>query len=104
MKRYPSPRLLKITSLDQIPTSFATEDEEANFWDTHSISDELWDQLEPADVLAFEVGLDEDLAPRMDALARLRGVSCQDLALRFIAERLYEEEKREGIIGDTKAS
>lgn len=104
MKRFPVPKLIKLTSVEQIPSSFASEEEEATFWDTHSISDELWEQLEPAEPLFFEVGLDEDLAPRLGALARRRGVAGEDLARRFVAERLYEEEKREGIIGDTRAS
>ena len=104
MKKTSSPVLTKLASLDQIPTSFATEREEAEFWDTHSISDELWDTLEDADPLEIDFSLDPDLATRLYVLARAKGVPCVDLVLQFVAERLYEEEKREGIIGDKQAS
>ena len=37
-------QLIVINSLDEIPT-FASEDEERAWWDTHEFSDELWDSL-----------------------------------------------------------
>ena len=41
---------------------------------------------------------------RLKVLARRRNKGYQTLAKEFIAERLYEEEKREGIVGDSQAS
>jgi uncharacterized DUF497 family protein len=37
-----------ISSLDEIPSSFASEDEERDFWASHEFSDELYDQLQAA--------------------------------------------------------
>jgi hypothetical protein len=96
-----------LTSLDQIP-EFASEAEEADFWDTHSFSDELWDSLEPADdfleglaatggKFGVSLEIDADTAERLRSLARRRKVSYLALIRQFIAERLYEEEKRDGI-------
>ena len=47
---------------------------------------------------------DTSTMKRLKDLARRRNKGYQALAKEFIVERLYEEEKREGIIGDTKAS
>ena len=99
-----------IRSLDEIP-DFKTESEEADFWDTHAMSDELWDSLPPADDLpplgtkfGARISIDGEVAERLRALAKKRQVSYVKLARQFVMERLYEEEKREGIIGDSKAS
>ena len=36
---------------------------------------------------------------RLKALAAIKGVGYQTLRRQFVAERVYEEKKREGIIG-----
>lgn len=41
-------KLTPIYDPSEIP-EFATEDEEAEFWSTHSITEELWNKLPPAD-------------------------------------------------------
>jgi len=95
----------EIKSWSEIP-EFATEDEEREFWDTHSISAELsedfdrpargpmarklWDAALP--------NLDEETLRRLLELSQMKHVDPQELALRFIRERLYEEEKRTGIL------
>jgi len=49
MKRKQPQRAFKIIhSLDEIPTHFASEDDERDFWAEHELSDELWDSLPDA--------------------------------------------------------
>ncbi len=43
-RRTPGQSMIPVRSLDEIP-SFRDECEEHEFWSTHSIADELWDQL-----------------------------------------------------------
>jgi len=40
------PRRKTIRSVEEIPTRFASEDEEREWWATHDLSEELYDQLE----------------------------------------------------------
>jgi hypothetical protein len=99
-------RITTVNSPAEIP-EFASEVEEADFWDTHSLGDgfpvEEDAELE-AEIAAaggkFGVSLeiDADTAERLRSLARRRKVSYLALIRQFIAERLYEEEKRDGII------
>lgn len=35
-----------VSSLDEIPTHFSSEDEEREWWATHEFSDELYDELQ----------------------------------------------------------
>ena len=96
-----------IHSLDEIPT-FVSEREEAEYWDTHEFSDELWDSLpEPeADWLPpvrprskpVAIRFDESTLTRLKAVARKKHKGYQTLLKEFVMERLYEEEKREGLI------
>ena len=37
---------IAIHSLSEIPTTFASEDEERDWWATHYLSDEVYEQLE----------------------------------------------------------
>ncbi len=88
---------------------FATEAEEADFWATHRLSDELLDQMGPVpdDVLPpprprtrpVAIRFDDDTLGRVKALARLKHKGYQTLLKEFIMERLYEEEKRAGLLG-----
>jgi hypothetical protein len=45
------------------------------------------------------VRFDEDVLKRLRALARKKGKGYQTLLKEFVVERLYEEEKREGLVG-----
>ncbi|CAN5274018.1 CopG family antitoxin [soil metagenome] len=95
----------EIKSWSEIP-EFATEDEEREFWDTHSISAELSEDFDrPArGTMARKLrdmtlpDLDEETLRRLLELDRMRQVDPRELAIRFITERLYEEEKRAGIL------
>lgn len=99
-----------------IPT-FATEAEEADFWATHELGDELFDAAaqDPAaqNLLASlpkrprqsarqskttSLRLSADMERRLRHLAELKGTSYQTLLKEFVLERIYEEEKRLKVI------
>ena len=93
---------------DEVPT-FATEAEEAAFWDTHELGNELLEQMGPERdprlppprprTKPIAIRFDESTIRRVRALAQRRGKGYQTLLKEFVTERLYEEEKREGLIG-----
>ena len=91
--------------MDEIP-AFVSEDEEHLFWQTHEIADELWDALPPVSeeelprprTKPVPIRFDEDVLRRVKVLAAKRHTGYQTLLKQFVVERLYEEEKREGII------
>jgi hypothetical protein len=99
--------LATIESLDEIP-QFGSEAEEAEYWDTHEFSDELWDSLPepPPDWLPpvrpktkpVAIRFDESTLDRLKVLATKKHKGYQTLLKEFVMERLYEEEKREGLI------
>jgi predicted DNA binding CopG/RHH family protein len=94
-----------VHTMDEIPV-FASEDEEHRFWQTHELADELWEALPPVPEAELPqprtkpvpVRFDEDVVRRVKALAAKRHTGYQTLLKQFVVERLYEEEKREGII------
>jgi predicted DNA binding CopG/RHH family protein len=96
-----------IHSREEIP-AFASEAEEAAFWATHEIADDLWDRLPavpeeampPARPRTRPVGIrfDESTLERIKVLAARRHKGYQTLLREFITERLYEEEQREGLV------
>ena len=100
------PTLLIIQNLDEVP-AFASEADEAAFWSTHEFSDELLAQMEdvPPAVLPrprtrpIPIRFDDDTLRRLKVLAARRHKGYQTLLKEFVVERLYEEEKREGLIG-----
>lgn len=95
----------EIRNWNEVP-DFATEDEEREFWDTHSISAELAEDFDrPArGPMARKMrdaampSLDEETLRRLLELSLMKQVAPRELILRFITERLYEEEKRAGIL------
>jgi len=58
----------------------------------------MQDLIRPARTRPIAVRLDEFTVSRQRALAALRNTGYQTLLKEFVIERLYEEEKREGII------
>jgi uncharacterized protein (DUF4415 family) len=95
---------------EDIP-EFASEAEEAEYWSTHTMSDELLDQfrslpedgggiLPPARKPTYPVSLrlDNDVMHRLRVLAARKGMRYQTLLKQLLTERLYEEEKREGLV------
>lgn len=99
--------MIEIHRLEDVP-EFASEAEEREFWDTHSFSEELLEQLREPEpdwmppvqprTKPLAVRFDADTIARLKALARKKHKGYQTLLKEFVMERLYEEEKREGLI------
>ncbi|MCL5995330.1 MAG: BrnA antitoxin family protein [Chloroflexi bacterium] len=84
----------KNSGMRQTGVSHASSDEQAaEFWDTHSLADH-WDQTYEVD---FEVRaqrhrrvtIDPEVFARVEAQARVRGVSPETLVNLWLAERLH---------------
>ena len=99
-----------VYSEDDIP-AFQSEREEHDFWSTHAFSEEFMDKaIErakheeiPAPPVrkrstSTSLRLDEDTLSRLKQLAQKKGKGYQTLLKEFVVERLYEEEKREGVL------
>jgi hypothetical protein len=52
--------------------------------------------------VAISVRLEYDVLNRLRALAKVKGTKYQTLLKTFVAERLYEEERRHGLVGATR--
>ena len=99
--------LIEFDDTSEIP-AFASEREEADWWDTHGPSERYLDRageltdhgLPPprARTTPLAVRFDEATIRRLRALAAIKKKGYQTLLKEFVCERLYEEEKREGII------
>jgi len=101
--------LIEIDSLNEVPI-FANEREEVEFWDTHGFSDKFFRDNPPepddpnlppprARTTPVAVRFDTDTLARLKALARKKHKGYQTMLKEFVSERLYEEEKREGLLG-----
>lgn len=102
-----------VQSWDDVPT-FASEAEETEWWQSHSLGKKFLDEMRPAhDVDAdlpkprprtrpLAVRFDDTTLTRLRALADRRHTGYQTLLKEFVIERLYEEEKREGIVGEAR--
>ena len=107
-KTRPQEPMTIVHSLADIPP-FASEAEESAYWQTHALSDELWDTLSPVpeDELpppwprtrSIAVRFDDSTLQRIKVLAARRHKGYQTLLKEFVIERLYEEEKHEGLVG-----
>ena len=103
-----------IDSWDEVP-QFKTEAEEQAWWDEHTIGETLVERFKPVrDLDRDEVPLPPARQPissqsvtvrfEMDVIKRLKSVAekkqmgYQTLLKEFVLERLYEEEKREGMV------
>lgn len=97
-----------INSPSEIPSSFQNEAEEQAFWQTHSLSDRMLDMAEPIPeedlppvrerTIPTPVRFDMDVLRRLRVLAARKNTGYQTLLKQFVVERLYEEEKREGLV------
>ncbi len=106
---------------EDVPT-FADEAEEVDFWDTHQMGPalEAWCEAQrqgrpqplppidrsrlrppapPKEQAPVSVRLEADTVRRLRALAEKKGTKYQTLLKQFVVERLYEEEKREHLVG-----
>jgi hypothetical protein len=99
-----------IESREDIPR-FQDEEEEHQFWSTHTLSDELLDEFEPVPAegdgilpparkasYPISLRLESDVLHRLRVLAARKHTGYQTLLKAFVLERLYEEEKREGLV------
>ena len=105
---------------DAVPEDMTTE-EAAEFWDTHyptreriaaaQNDEETWAMLrkiaprdtprqprQPKATFVTTLRLDADVEARLRHVAALKQVPYQTLLKRFVNERLYEEEKRLGVV------
>jgi predicted DNA binding CopG/RHH family protein len=108
MAERPSP-MVTIHSWDEVP-QFSSEAEESEWWGNHDLGGELLDQFKPVPLTPAEIAykqartrpvavrFDESTLERIRNLAKLRNKGYQTLLKEFVVERLYEEEKREGIV------
>ncbi len=107
MPRRPTRSLTPVNDPSEIP-EFADEAEERAFWETHEFGPGMLDDAEPDPILSsipvrprtrpVPVRFDEDTLRRLRVLAARKNTGYQTLLKTFVQERLYEEEKREGII------
>jgi predicted DNA binding CopG/RHH family protein len=95
--------LKKIHSIDEIPKHMS-EDEAAEFWGSHAMSEELLEAsiLDDQDDLprrggakSISIRLDQDLLSRLQKMAKRKHMGYQTLMKQFLIERAYEEEKKE---------
>jgi hypothetical protein len=99
--------------------AFADDAEEQAWWATHEIEG-TWTRRRPEDLPLVErfrqqreehrrprrtqpvlLRLDADILDRLRAMADRKGTGYQTLLKRFVIERLYEEEKLEGLVAAT---
>lgn len=78
--------------VDPIPESFASLEEAAAFWDTHSVAD-YWDEMEEVDIeiripRRKRVALASGIAKQIDTVAQREGISVETLVNLWLAERL----------------
>lgn len=104
------PTMTTVHSWNDVP-KFRSEAEESDWWATHDPGEELLAEMQPVPLDKEErdyrrartrpvaVRFDESTLQRVRTLAERRNKGYQTLLKEFIVERLYEEEKREGLVG-----
>ena len=100
-----SDRAKPIDDLSDIPENLSDE-EQIEFLETHGVSEEFLEKTEavPEDERphprsrSITLRVDAFTLGRLKELAERRNVGYQTLLKEFVVERLYEEEKREGIL------
>lgn len=102
-------RMVPLRDPSEIPEDMS-EEEEAEFWDTHEITEEYLEKMgpPPEGVLPpatrqprsrpLSVRFDEETIQRLRTVAEKKHKGYQTLLKEFVTERLYEEEKREGLL------
>jgi uncharacterized protein (DUF4415 family) len=99
--------LIPLRDPSEIPENM-TEAEEREFWDTHEITEEFLEKAEPVPeqelpaprprTRPISLRLDDDVLRRLKDVAWKKHKGYQTLLKEFVVERLYEEEKREGML------
>lgn len=79
-----------------------TYEEEAKWWDTHSLAD-YWDELEDVDIVfdlkkprdeTLIVRLQKELKDRLEFVARSRGLNISTLARMWLLDKLRESQTK----------
>jgi len=96
-----------ITDPRDVPQDL-NDEEQIEFWETHRVTEDFLSKVEEVPEEArprrhpraklISVRFDESILERLKNVAEIKGVGYQTLLKEFVSERLYEEEKREGII------
>jgi hypothetical protein len=103
MSRTKTDQYIVIERIEDIPR-FQSEAEEADFWATHDLSEDLMARAEPIPDAELpsprrpSIRLDPATEARMTAVAGRLAVGVEELMRTFILERLYEEEVRAGLV------
>lgn len=100
-----SPKKNPINSVEEIPRHLSDE-ERMDFLEEHGVSEKFLDTAEDASederprprTKPINVRFDNFTLRRLKMLADSRNVGYQTLLKTFVQERLYEEEKREGLL------
>lgn len=103
-------RIVPLKDPSEIP-EFRNEEEEVEFWSTHEITEEFIEKAGPVPegelpppgtsgsrTRPISLRLDEDVLRRLKVVAQTKHKGYQTLLKEFVVERLYEEEKREGLL------
>ena len=101
---------IPVRNTSEVP-DLTTEKEAREFWDTHEVTEEYLENVGPVSeedmppvqprtsrTRPIAVRFDEDVLERLKQLADRKHKGYQTLLKEFVSERLYEEEKREGIL------
>ena len=96
---------VEINSPEEVP-DFIDEDEEREFWDTHHFGPGMLKDFKRVGVHPLlaksknvSIRMETGTLHRLRVLAARKGMRYQTLLKEFVIERLYEEEKREGLDG-----
>jgi predicted DNA binding CopG/RHH family protein len=97
-----------LTDPKQVPEAM-TEEEARAFWETHEVTEAYLSKAEvnepeglpkrtPTASQSINLRLEVSTLKRLKALAARKQMGYQTLLKSFLTERLYEEEKREGVL------
>lgn len=112
--------LIPVNCVEEIPENLSTE-KYAEFWETHTPGPALFEAAkndleswallnqiaprtrprqprQPKDTHITTLRLDSDMEQRLKHVAALKKIPYQTLLKQFVGERLYEEEKRLGVV------
>ena len=100
-------RMQPLNDPSEVP-EFRNKQEEDEFWAIHEITEEFLARGGPVPegelppprsrTRPISLRLDEDVLRRLRAVAETKHKGYQTLLKEFVVERLYEEEKREGLL------
>ncbi len=97
-KKTSAPRLKKALR-DPVPERFASAEEEVEFWENHDLTEyrDYFREVKDVkvDLSRRRFNLEEELAEKLNRVARRRGVSIDTLVHLWLQQKLAEAQKRE---------